>query len=143
LARFTKFVELTKAVIGACYEVHNILGPGLEERFYRDALAYELELRGLKVQREQEFVVTYKQKVLGSHRADLVVEGKVLVELKAVMGKLLPIHEAQTVSEREVSRLPVALLVNFGDSSVQVRRFECPKQSATVKNPQIPKSPLK
>jgi GxxExxY protein len=143
LARFTKHVELTKTIIGACYEVHNILGPGLEERFYRDALAHEIELRGFKVKREQEFLVIYKQKMLGLHRVDLVVEDKVLIELKAVIGKLLPVHEAQTISEREVSRLPVALLVNFGNASVQIRRFERPQTNNTPRNPQIPKSPLK
>lgn len=118
-----KHAELTRQIIAACFEVHNILGPGLEERFYRDALMYELELHGLKVQREQEFIVEYKGKQLGLHRIDLIIEDVVLVELKAVEGKLLPVHIAQTVSERTVSRLPVALLVNFGDTSVQVRRL--------------------
>jgi GxxExxY protein len=104
--------------------VHNILGPGLEERFYRAALAHELELRGLKVRREQEFPVEYKGKLLGQHRVDLIVENKVLVELKAIAGPLLDVHVAQTVSERQVSNLPVALLVNFGEASVRVRRLE-------------------
>ncbi|MEW5957628.1 MAG: GxxExxY protein [Chloroflexota bacterium] len=121
---FKKHVELTQQIISACYEVHNVLGPGLEERFYRDALTHELELRGLRARREQEFVVEYKGKQLGSHRVDLIVEDTVLVELKAVTGKLLDIHVAQTISERQVSRLPVALLVNFGDTSVQIRRLE-------------------
>jgi GxxExxY protein len=119
-----KHTELTQQIIAACYEVHNVLGPGLEERFYRDALACELELRRLEVHREQEFEVAYKGHLLGIHRADLVVEDKVLVELKAVAGKLLNVHIAQTISERRVSKLPVALLVNFGDTSVQIRRFE-------------------
>jgi GxxExxY protein len=119
-----KHVELTRQIIAACYEVHNVLGPGLEERFYRDALAYELELRGLRCRREQEFTVEYKGKPLGPHRVDLIVEDKVLVELKAVTGKLLDVHIAQTVSERRVSKLPVALLVNFGETSLQVRRLE-------------------
>lgn len=119
-----KHVDLTREIIAACYEVHNILGPGLEERFYRDALAYELELRGLKCRREQPFGVTYKGKVLGNHRVDLIVEEKVLVELKAVTGKLLPVHIAQTISERRVSKLPVALLINFGEASAQIRRLE-------------------
>lgn len=123
-AGFTRHKELTQEIIAACYEVHNILGPGLEERFYRDALAYELELRGLRVRREQEFAVNYKGKRLGGHRVDLIVEDKIVVELKAVTGKLLNVHIAQTVSERRASGLPVALLVNFGDGSVQVRRFE-------------------
>jgi len=119
-----KHLELTEQVIAACYEVHRVLGPGLEERFYRDALAYELDLRGLESHREKEFTVEYKGKSLGIHRVDLIVEGKVLVELKAVIGKLLDVHVAQTISERRVSELPVALLINFGDTSVQVRRLE-------------------
>ena len=124
--RFTQHVELTKQIIGACYEVHNILGPGLEERFYRDALLLELELRNLKATKEKEFRVEYKGTHIGSHRIDLIIEDKVLVELKAVTGSLHEVHIAQTVSERQVSKLPVALLVNFGDTSVQIRRFESP-----------------
>ena len=117
-------LELTEQIISACYEVHKVLGPGLEERFYRDALALELGLSGLECKREQEFPVLYKGKPLGSHRVDIIVEGKVLVELKAVVGKLMDIHVAQTISERRVSELPVALLVNFGETSVQIRRLE-------------------
>ncbi len=119
-----KHLELTELIIAACYEVHNVLGPGLQERFYRDALAHELELRGLKSRREQEFTVEYKGKSLGAHRVDLIVEDKVVMELKAVTGKLLDVHVAQTISERRVSDLPVALLVNFGETKVQVRRLE-------------------
>ena len=124
--RFTKHVDLTKEIIAACYEVHNILGPGLEERFYRDALLHELGIRGLKAVKEREFAVDYKGMNLGSHRVDLIVEDKVIVELKAVAGRLQKVHIAQTVSERQVSKLTVALLVNFGDTSVHVRRFESP-----------------
>ncbi len=127
--RFTKYVELTGKIIAACYEVHNVLGPGLQERFYRDALLHELQLRGMSVAREQEFPVEYKGKLLGKHRADLIVEEKILIELKAHEGKLLNVHKAQTISERQVSRLPVALLVNFGGSSVEIRRFESSDQS--------------
>jgi GxxExxY protein len=135
-----KHVELTQQIIAACYEVHKILGPGLEERFYRDALLHELELRGLTVQKEQDFVVEYKGKQLGLHRVDLIVENTVLIELKAVTGKLLDVHVAQTISERNVTRLPVALLVNFGDTSVQVRRLESRENQKQKENPQIPYS---
>jgi GxxExxY protein len=135
-----KHVELSQQVIAACYEVHKILGPGLEERFYRDALMHELELRALTIQREQDFIVEYKGKQLGLHRIDLIVEKTVLIELKAVTGKLLDVHVAQTISERNVTHLPVALLVNFGDTSVQVRRLES-RDSTNQKpkeNPLIP-----
>ena len=124
--RFTKHVELTKEIIAACYEVHNALGPGLEKRFYRDALLLELEMRNLRAEKEREYSVEYKGNKIGSHRIDIVVESKVVVELKAVSGKLQEVHIAQAVSESQVSGLPVALLVNFGDTSVQVRRLESP-----------------
>jgi GxxExxY protein len=94
--RFTKHVELTKEIIAACYEVHNILGPGLEERFHRDALLLELGIRGLNATKEIEFAVDYKGKVIGSHRIDLIVEDKVIVELKAVVGRIQKVHIAQT-----------------------------------------------
>jgi GxxExxY protein len=87
-------------------------------------------IRGLTVC-EKEFIVEYKGKQLGKHRVDLIVESKVLVELKAVEGNLLNVHKAQTISEKQVSKMPVALLVNFGDTSVHIRRFES-------KNPLIP-----
>ena len=74
--------------------------------------------------REKAFEVEYKDIALGTHRVDLIVEDKVLVELKAVTNRLLPVHVAQTISERRVSKLPVALLVNFGEASVQIRRLE-------------------
>lgn len=121
---FEKHTSLTRQIIAACFEVHNILGPGLEERLYRDALLHELELRGLSITKEKEFRVNYKSVNIGRHRVDLVVEDKILVELKAVSSKLLDIHFAQTLSELRVSGMQVALLVNFGNKSVQVRRFE-------------------
>ena len=80
----------------------------------------------------------YKGKQLGLHRVDLIVENTVLIELKAVTGKLLDVHVAQTISERNVTRLPVALLVNFGDTSVQVRRLESRENQKQKENPQIP-----
>lgn len=120
----TKHVELTDQIIAACYEVHGILGPGLEERFYRDALQIELDLRGIQASREQEYLVEYKGRPLGLHRIDLIVESKVVIEVKAVTGPIQGIHLAQTVSERKVSKLPVALVINFGDISAQVRRLE-------------------
>ena len=119
-----RHIELTEQVIAACYEVHNVLGPGLEERFYRDALLVELGFRGLQAVRESEYTVEYKGVPLGTHRIDLIVEGKVLVEVKGVTGPLQSVHVAQTISERKVSKLPVAMVVNFGDTRVQIRRLE-------------------
>ena len=126
---FEKFVDLTQEIIAACYEVHRIIGPGLEERFYRNALIEELALRGIKAVSEQVFPVYYKGKFIGKHQVDVIVEDKVSVEVKALTGQLPNVHIAQTISEMNVCKLPVALLVNFGDTSVQVRRFENRDQS--------------
>ena len=131
-------LELTKEIIAACYEVHNVLGSGLQERFYRDALLHELALRGLNTEREKEFPVEYKGIILGKHRVDLIVEDIVLIELKAVAGDLQKIHVAQTISERNVTKLPVALLINFGNTSVQIRRLDAKKLSKIKKIPQSP-----
>jgi GxxExxY protein len=117
-------LKLTEQIISCCFEVHNVLGPGLAERFYRDALMQELASRGLKAEKEREYSVEYKGALLGTHRVDIIVEDVVLVELKAVEGQLKNIHVAQAISERNVSGLPVALLINFGDTSVQIRRLE-------------------
>lgn len=135
-----KHTALTSQIIAACYEVHNILGPGLEERFYRDALLHELRSRGLSAEKEEEFNVIYKGAHLGKHRVDIVVEGRILLELKAVSGKLLAIHSAQALSELRVSGLPVILLVNFGSASVRVRRFE-KRNVNEISTKEIPKSP--
>lgn len=84
----------------------------------------ELGLRGMKCRSEQEFTVEYKGRPIGSHRVDLLVEDKVLLELKAVSGQLSSLFVAQTISERRVTQLDVALHVNFGEISLQVRRLE-------------------
>ena len=115
---------LTEDIIGAAYEVHRILGPALEERFYRDALAYELRLRGHHVDMERRFTVSYKGKELGDHAIDLVVDDKVVVEIKATASEVLAVHVAQAISERRVSGLKVALLLNFGNTSLLIRRLE-------------------
>ena len=118
------YTDLTEDIINAAFEVHRILGPALEERFYRDALAFELQLRGHKVDMERPFPVSYKGKLLGEHGVDIVVDDKVVVELKAVASEILPVHVAQTISERRVSGLKVALLLNFGNTKLLIRRIE-------------------
>ena len=121
---FEYYVDLTDKIINAAYEVHRVLGPALEERFYRDALAYELQLRGHQVEMERRFSVSYKGKQLGDHSVDLIVDSKVVVEIKATASDILAVHIAQTISERQVSGLKVALLLNFGNTSLLIRRLE-------------------
>ncbi len=109
--------ELTAKIIGAVIEVHRLMGPGFIEEIYETALVHELTLRGHKVQRQEPFVVKYKGVKVGEHRADLIVDGLVLLELKAVE-KLAAVHKAQVISTLKAARLEVGLLINFDEAVV-------------------------
>ncbi|MFN3167032.1 MAG: GxxExxY protein [Phycisphaeraceae bacterium] len=105
--------DLTEQVIGSAIEVHRALGPGLLESAYEACLAYELALRGLKVVRQVELPLHYKGvHVDCGYRLDLLVEDRVIVELKAV-DRILPIHEAQLMSYLRLSKIKTGLLINF------------------------------
>ncbi len=104
--------EIAKAVIGAAIEVHRELGPGFLESIYRKALAYELSLRGLAVEQEKEIVVPYKDIQIPGQRLDLLVGGRLIVELKCVE-EFAPIHQAQLLSYLKATRLRLGLLINF------------------------------
>ncbi len=105
--------SLTDAIIGAAITVHRELGPGLLESVYEKCLALELTQSGIQVVAQKEIPLTYKGLNLESgFRADLIVENKVLVELKAV-DQLLPIHTAQVLTYLKLTGLQTALLINF------------------------------
>lgn len=115
-----KHSDITEKIIGAAFEVHGVLGQGFLEKVYENALAFELRQQGLGVQQQQPITVCYKSAVVGDYVADLVVEGVVLVELKAVSG-LEQVHEVQLVNYLRATGIEVGLLINFG-SSVKVKR---------------------
>ncbi|NOY99528.1 MAG: GxxExxY protein [Chloroflexi bacterium] len=105
--------SLTREIIGASIEVHKALGPGLLESAYQACLAHELTLRGVQFEREAAFPVTYKGKKLDcGYRADFIVEGRVVVELKAVV-RLESVYEAQLLTYLKLSGCKVGLLINF------------------------------
>lgn len=112
--------ELTRKIIGAAHEVHNELGFGFLEAVYGNALYRELSMRGIKCQCQKSIDVYYKGMVVGHYVPDLVVEDKVIVELKAVVD-LRPEHEWQLLNYLAASEKQVGLLINFG-RSVEVRR---------------------
>jgi GxxExxY protein len=114
---------LTAQIIKACYQVHSQLGPGLAERVYVNALKIELTNHGLQYVTEKEFTVKYQNHNVGKFRVDLLVEDKVIVELKAVEGKMPKIFESQVISYLKASGLKVGLLINFGNRSCDVRRL--------------------
>jgi GxxExxY protein len=113
------FGDCSGRVIGACIEVHRALGPGLLESAYEQCLAHELGLRQLHFQRQQLLPVVYKGRRLDAgYRLDFVVEGHLIVELKAVEN-LLPIHEAQLITYLRLTGISAGLLVNFHAESIQ------------------------
>ena len=105
--------EITEQIIGAAIEVHRHFGPGMLESVYETALAYELQSRGVSVERQKVVPLTCKElNFEEGYRLDLLVEESVIVELKCV-DALLPVHEAQTISYLKLTGSKTALLINF------------------------------
>ena len=104
---------LTERVIGFCIEIHRHLGPGLLESAYEECLCYELSVAGLRFERQKALPVAYKGLKLDcGYRIDVLVQGELILELKAVEA-ILPIHEAQLLTYLKLSGIPVGLLINF------------------------------
>lgn len=116
------FKELTHLIIGASMEVHRILGAGYLESVYHAALAYELSLRKVQFAQEVKLQVKYKNIIVGDFRADFIVDDKVIVEIKAI-NTLTDADVAQIINYLHTSGKRVGLLINFGKSSLEYRRF--------------------
>jgi GxxExxY protein len=114
--------DLTKDIIGAAFDVHNALGCGLLEKVYENALAWELGLRGRVVTPQKEYQVSYKGREVGIYYADLVVDDKVVVEVKSV-NDLGDVHRAQILNYLRVSGIRVGLLLNFAKPKLKFERF--------------------
>lgn len=122
---------LTEKIIGAAYTVHNRMGHGFLESVYEKCLLIELEEMGLSCQAQAPIIVYYNDHVVGKYFADIVVEKTVIVELKSAVC-LTTAHEVQLVNYLTATGLPVGLLVNFGESRVEVKRKVrdlCPQPS--------------
>jgi len=110
--------DISKKIIGAAIEVHKQLGPGLLESSYEVCLAYELKQQGLEVQTQVALPVVYKEvKLNAGYRIDILVENKVIVELKAV-DSLADIHTAQLLTYLRLKDLKLGLLINFNSVKV-------------------------
>jgi GxxExxY protein len=112
--------DLTQKIIGCAYKVHNTLGPGFLEKVYENALRIELERLGLEVKQQEPINVTYDWQVVGEYYADLWVDERVVIELKAAQ-TLVKQHEVQLVNYLAATGIDCGLLLNFGPS-VQVKR---------------------
>ncbi len=119
-----KYKDITEKIIGASFEVHKFLGNGFQEVIYQRALAWELSKAGLTFAREIEQDIFYKElrEPIGTRRSDFVVEGKVLVELKAII-QLEDVHLAQILNYLKAYKLEVGLLINFGSKSLTFKRL--------------------
>jgi len=108
-----QFNNLTQTIIGKAIEIHRILGPGLLESAYQKCLAYELKQAGLKVEEEYPVPIIYKEVNLEKgYRIDLLVENKIIVELKTVEA-LNEVHQAQVLTQLKFGKYPIGLLINF------------------------------
>ena len=116
------FRDLSYRVMAAVFEVHNELGPGFVEGVYEEALAYELELCGIPFERQKTVHVSYKERIVGSHRLDLVIDDKIVLELKAV-SELNDIFKRQTLSYLKATGLKLGILINFGTPRVEYTRI--------------------
>jgi GxxExxY protein len=109
-------------VIGVCMEVHRILGKGLLEIVYKDAIEYEFKRKGIQYEREKKYEVEYKGVVLPHYFfADFVVFDKVILEVKAQKG-IVDEHYNWTINYLAISKCPLGLIVNFGENSLVTKR---------------------
>jgi len=114
--------EITEKIIGCAYTVSNELGMGFLEKVYENALCIELANQGLQVEQQQSIVVKYHDQVVGEYFADLIIEGSVIIELKAVR-TLDPIHQAQLLNYLKATGIHTGLLLNFGIPRVGIKRM--------------------
>ncbi len=119
--------SITERVIGWAFEVSNVLGCGFLERPYENSLAHLLRKAGLRVEQQHPIQIWFDGIIVGDYIADLIVEGTVMVELKAVKA-LDDIHAAQCLNYLNATGFPVCLLPNFGRPKVEIKRFANPHQ---------------
>ena len=114
--------DITYAINGAVFEVNRVLGPGFLEKVYENAVLIELRSRGLKAETQVPIKVLYKEDVVGEYVADILVEERVIVELKTVE-RLEKIHEAQLLNYLRATGLNIGMLVNFRHPKAEIKRL--------------------
>ncbi len=114
--------KITEKIIGSAYKVGNALGCGFLEKVYENAFAYEIRKHGLEVKQQESIKVFYDGVEVGFYEADLWVENKVLIELKAVEN-LDDVHKAQCLNYLKATAVKICLLINFGNPRVEIKRI--------------------
>ncbi|OGH83894.1 MAG: hypothetical protein A2469_03625 [Candidatus Magasanikbacteria bacterium RIFOXYC2_FULL_40_16] len=115
--------KISRDIIGVAMKVHSQIGPGFNERIYHNAMIIALKDFGFKLEPEKEFEVYFQDRKIGKFRVDILVEDKIIVELKAVSGEIPKIFQSQVISYLKASKIEVGLLINFGNSSIEVKRL--------------------
>jgi len=116
------YKDITQDILDPAFKVHNALGCGLLEKVYGTALSWDLELKNRIITQQQEFRVLYRDKEVGIYYADMVVDGKVIVEVKSVE-RLDDIHRAQLLNYLRISGIKVGLLINFSRAKLEYERL--------------------
>lgn len=116
------YEDLTRRILEACFEVSNELGAGFLESVYEKALLIALRDKGIKAQSQVPLSVMFRGQVVGEFFADIFVEDKIILELKAVK-ELAPDHQAQTINYLKATRTKVGFLINFGKPKLEYRRL--------------------
>ncbi|MCC6260535.1 MAG: GxxExxY protein [Anaerolineales bacterium] len=116
------YKELSYAIVGAAMEVHSVLGSGFLEAVYQSALEKELSLRQISFERKVKLPISYKGDLIGEYEGDMVVDGKIIVEIKSV-SRFNSAHEAQIIHYLTATGLQLGLLLNFGANSLEYRRI--------------------
>ena len=117
-----KYSDITRRIIGCAMKVHNKLGSGFQEVIYQRALSLEMRDNDLAFEREKEMPIIYNETPIGTRRVDFLVEGKIMVELKAIT-EINDINKAQIINYLEAYRLDIGLLINFGQKRLEFKRF--------------------
>ena len=126
--RSEKVNAITERVIGCAFEVSNTLGCGFLEKPYENALAHLLRKAGFRVDQQHPIQIWFDGVVVGDYIADLIVDGTVMLELKAVKA-LDDVHAAQCLNYLNATGFPVCLLLNFGRPKLEIKRFANPRRS--------------
>ncbi|MDI6761745.1 MAG: GxxExxY protein [Thermodesulfobacteriota bacterium] len=113
--------DLTNKIIELAIKVHKKLGPGFIEKIYEKALSHELNKEGIKYEKQKSIRVKYDEILLGDQRVDMIIEDKIIVELKAV-SELNDIHQAQMLSYLKAADKKVGLILNFGKPKLEIKR---------------------
>ncbi|MBX9850764.1 MAG: GxxExxY protein [Cytophagaceae bacterium] len=128
--------DLTGKIIGCAMEVHRHMGNGFQEVIYQRAMEIEMQTIGLEFSREHEMEIFYKGENIGTRRVDFFVEGKIMVELKAIV-QLEDVHLAQAINYLEAYGLKIGLLINFGNTSLQFKRVMKPDKNHSLSKNQF------